>query len=84
MLKREQVPEDLCAAGRRARGRDCAKSDFVHYPLRRGELYNFIVKAVIHSDHYEEGWNAGLKGSKELPRQSISRDYGRKCYACSN
>jgi salicylate hydroxylase len=28
----------------------------VHYPLRRGELYNLV--AVFHSDRYEEGWNA--------------------------
>jgi salicylate hydroxylase len=34
----------------------------VHYPLRRGELYNLV--AVFHSDHYEEGWDA--EGSKEL------------------
>ena len=29
---------------------------FVHYPLRRGELYNLV--AVFHSDRYDEGWNA--------------------------
>jgi 3-hydroxybenzoate 6-monooxygenase len=34
----------------------------VHYPLRRGELYNLV--AVFHSDHYEEGWNA--EGSTDL------------------
>jgi salicylate hydroxylase len=34
----------------------------VHYPLRRGELYNLV--AVFHSDQYQEGWNA--EGSKEL------------------
>jgi salicylate hydroxylase len=38
------------------------RSHFVHYPLRRGELYNLV--AVFHSDHYEEGWNA--EGSKDL------------------
>jgi salicylate hydroxylase len=27
----------------------------VHYPLRRGELYNLV--AVFHSDRYAEGWN---------------------------
>jgi salicylate hydroxylase len=27
----------------------------VHYPLRRGELFNLV--AVFHSDRYEEGWN---------------------------
>ncbi|MDO9412723.1 MAG: 3-hydroxybenzoate 6-monooxygenase [Pseudolabrys sp.] len=60
VLKREQVPDDLWRpevvlwAG--------PKCHFVHYPLRRGELFNLV--AVFHSDHYEEGWNA--EGSKEL------------------
>ncbi len=60
VLKREQVPKDLWRpdvvlwAG--------PKCHFVHYPLRRGELYNLV--AVFHSDHYEEGWNA--EGSKDL------------------
>jgi 3-hydroxybenzoate 6-monooxygenase len=60
VLKREQVPVDLWKpdvmlwAGPRCH--------FVHYPLRRGDLYNLV--AVFHSDHYEEGWNA--EGSKEL------------------
>jgi salicylate hydroxylase len=27
----------------------------VHYPLRRGELFNLV--AVFHSDRYEEGWD---------------------------
>ncbi len=60
VLKREEVPEDLWRpdvvlwAGPR--------THFVHYPLRRGELYNLV--AVFHSDHYEEGWDA--EGSKEL------------------
>jgi 3-hydroxybenzoate 6-monooxygenase len=60
VLKRAEVPDDLWRsdvvlwAGPR--------THFVHYPLRRGELYNLV--AVFHSDHYEEGWNA--EGSKEL------------------
>src|ERR1017187_261855 len=60
VLKRADVPADLWRpdvvlwAGPRCH--------FVHYPLRRGELYNLV--AVFHSDHYEEGWNA--EGSKEL------------------
>jgi salicylate hydroxylase len=60
VLKREQVPEDLWRpdvvlwAGPR--------THFVHYPLRRGELYNLV--AVFHSDHYEEGWNA--EGAKDI------------------
>jgi len=53
VLKRSEVPEDLWRpdvvlwAGPR--------THFVHYPLRRGELYNLV--AVFHSDRYEEGWN---------------------------
>ena len=60
VLKREDVPEDLWRpdvvlwAGPR--------THFVHYPLRRGELYNLV--AVFHSDHYEEGWNA--EGAKDV------------------
>jgi salicylate hydroxylase len=60
VLKREQVPKDLWRpdvvlwAGPRCH--------FVHYPLRRGELYNLV--AVFHSDQYQEGWNT--EGSKEL------------------
>ena len=54
VLKREEVPQDLWRpdivlwAGPR--------THFVHYPLRRGELYNLV--AVFHSDRYVEGWNA--------------------------
>jgi len=60
VLKRSEVPDDLWRpdvvlwAGPR--------THFVHYPLRRGELYNLV--AVFHSDRYEEGWNA--EGSTEL------------------
>jgi salicylate hydroxylase len=54
VLKREDVPADLWRpdvilwAGPR--------THLVHYPLRRGELYNLV--AVFHSDRYVEGWNA--------------------------
>ncbi|MEA3025966.1 MAG: 3-hydroxybenzoate 6-monooxygenase [Alphaproteobacteria bacterium] len=54
VLKREEVPPDLWQpdvilwAGPR--------THLVHYPLRRGELYNLV--AVFHSDRYVEGWNA--------------------------
>ncbi len=54
VLKREDVPDDLWRpdvvlwAGPR--------THFVHYPLRRGMLYNLV--AVFHSDRYVEGWNA--------------------------
>jgi 2-polyprenyl-6-methoxyphenol hydroxylase-like FAD-dependent oxidoreductase len=60
VLKREDVPEDLWRpdvvlwAGPR--------THFVHYPLRRCELYNLV--AVFHSDRYEEGWNS--EGNKDL------------------
>jgi salicylate hydroxylase len=54
VLKRDEVPADLWQpdvvlwAGPR--------THLVHYPLRRGELYNLV--AVFHSDRYVEGWNA--------------------------
>ena len=63
VLKREDVPKDLWRpdvvlwAGPR--------THFVHYPLRRGELYNLV--AVFHSDRYEEGWNA--EGGKDVMRE---------------
>jgi salicylate hydroxylase len=53
VLKRAEVPSDLWQpdvilwAGPR--------THLVHYPLRRGELYNLV--AVFHSDRYVEGWN---------------------------
>jgi salicylate hydroxylase len=53
VLPHAEVPEDLWRpdvvlwAGPR--------THFVHYPLRRGDLYNLV--AVFHSDRYEEGWN---------------------------
>jgi len=53
VLKKEDVPADLWRpdvvlwAGPR--------THLVHYPLRRGELYNLV--AVFHSDRYVEGWN---------------------------
>lgn len=31
------------------------KMHLVHYPLRRGELFNLV--AVFHSDRYDEGWD---------------------------
>lgn len=53
VLPRAEVPDDLWQnnvvlwAGPR--------THLVHYPLRRGELYNLV--AVFHSDRYEEGWD---------------------------
>jgi salicylate hydroxylase len=32
------------------------KTHLVHYPLRRGELFNLVV--VFHSNRYEEGWDS--------------------------
>lgn len=53
VLRRDEVPDDLW-------GPDVVlwagpRTHLVHYPLRRGELYNLV--AVFHSDHYVEGWN---------------------------
>jgi 2-polyprenyl-6-methoxyphenol hydroxylase-like FAD-dependent oxidoreductase len=31
------------------------KTHLVHYPMRRGEVFNLVV--VFHSDRYEEGWD---------------------------
>jgi salicylate hydroxylase len=53
VLPRAEVPGDLWQnnvvlwAG--------PKTHLVHYPWRRGELYNLV--AVFHSDKYEEGWD---------------------------
>jgi 3-hydroxybenzoate 6-monooxygenase len=60
VLKRADVPADLWQpdvilwAGPR--------THLVHYPLRRGELYNLV--AVFHSDRYVEGWNADADASE--------------------
>jgi salicylate hydroxylase len=60
VLEKAEVPEDLWRpdvvlwAGPR--------THLVHYPLRRGELYNLV--AVFHSDRYEEGWNAEADASE--------------------
>ena len=53
VLPRNEVPDDLW-------GPDVVlwagpRTHLVHYPMRRGELYNLV--AVFHSDRYEEGWN---------------------------
>jgi salicylate hydroxylase len=60
VLRREEVPEDLWSpdvvlwAGPR--------THLVHYPLRRGEIYNLV--AVFHSRRYVEGWNAEADASE--------------------
>ena len=60
VLRKHEVPDDLWRpdivlwAGPR--------THLVHYPLRRGELYNLV--AVFHSDRYEEGWNAEADASE--------------------
>ena len=64
VLARAQVPDDLWQnnvvlwAG--------PKTHLVHYPLRRGELYNLV--AVFHSDKYEEGWDV-FGDPEELERK---------------
>jgi salicylate hydroxylase len=60
VLKKEEVPEDLWQPGIILWAGP--RSHFVHYPLRRGELYNLV--AVFHSDHYVEGWDS--EGDKNL------------------
>ena len=54
VLRKDEVPPDLW-------GPDVVlwagpRTHLVHYPLRRGELWNIV--AVFHSDRYVEGWNA--------------------------
>ena len=62
VLKRDEVPEDLWSpdvilwAGPR--------THLVHYPLRRGEIYNLV--AVFHSKRYVEGWNAEADAERAL------------------
>ena len=53
VLPMDQVPGDLCSPDVTLWGGE--KTHLVHYPLRRGELFNLV--AVFHSDRYEEGWN---------------------------
>jgi 2-polyprenyl-6-methoxyphenol hydroxylase-like FAD-dependent oxidoreductase len=53
VLKREDVPAHLWNDEVVLWGGE--KTHLVHYPLRRGELFNLV--AVFHSDKYDEGWN---------------------------
>ena len=53
VLKREDVPAHLWSDDVVLWGGE--KTHLVHYPLRRGELFNLV--AVFHSDKYDEGWN---------------------------
>ena len=68
VLPRAEVPDDLWQnnvvlwAG--------PKTHLVHYPLRRGELYNLV--AVFHSDKYEEGWS--VFGDPEQLRQKFASE----------
>jgi salicylate hydroxylase len=54
VLPRSEVPDDLWSPSVVLWGGE--KRHLVHYPLRRGELYNLV--AVFHSQRYEEGWDA--------------------------
>jgi 2-polyprenyl-6-methoxyphenol hydroxylase-like FAD-dependent oxidoreductase len=54
VLKREDVPAGLWNDDVLLWGGE--KTHLVHYPLRRGELFNLV--AVFHSDKYDEGWNS--------------------------
>jgi salicylate hydroxylase len=53
VLRRDEVPNHLWSDEVLLWGGE--KTHLVHYPLRRGELFNLV--AVFHSDRYEEGWN---------------------------
>ncbi|MDI1237451.1 MAG: 3-hydroxybenzoate 6-monooxygenase [Polaromonas sp.] len=53
VLKREDVPPHLWSDDVLLWGGE--KTHLVHYPLRRGELFNLV--AVFHSSKYDEGWN---------------------------
>ncbi len=53
VLKREEVPAHLWSDDVMLWGGE--KTHLVHYPLRRGELFNLV--AVFHSNKYDEGWN---------------------------
>ncbi len=54
VLKREDVPKHLWSDDVVLWGGE--KTHLVHYPLRRGELFNLV--AVFHSTKYDEGWNS--------------------------
>jgi 2-polyprenyl-6-methoxyphenol hydroxylase-like FAD-dependent oxidoreductase len=53
VLKRDEVPVHLWSDDVVLWGGE--KTHLVHYPLRRGELFNLV--AVFHSNKYDEGWN---------------------------
>jgi 3-hydroxybenzoate 6-monooxygenase len=53
VLRRDQVPAHLWSDDVLLWGGE--KTHLVHYPLRRGELFNLV--AVFHSNKYDEGWN---------------------------
>jgi 3-hydroxybenzoate 6-monooxygenase len=53
VLKRDDVPAHLWSDDVVLWGGE--KTHLVHYPLRRGELFNLV--AVFHSNKYDEGWN---------------------------
>ena len=53
VLRREEVPSHLWNDEVLLWGGE--KTHLVHYPLRRGELFNLV--AVFHSNKYDEGWN---------------------------
>jgi salicylate hydroxylase len=53
VLRRDAVPAHLWSDEVVLWGGE--RTHLVHYPLRRGELFNLV--AVFHSNKYEEGWN---------------------------
>ena len=73
VLKREEVPAHLWSDDVLLWGGE--KTHLVHYPLRRGELFNLV--AVFHSDKYDEGWNT-FGDTAELQRALLRRPC-RRC-----
>lgn len=59
VLKRDDIPNDLRHPGVTLWAGP--SNHLVHYPLRRGTLYNIV--AVFHSNRYREGWN--LRGDPD-------------------
>lgn len=61
--KEYRINRMICWAGE--------KTHLVHYPMRRGEIFNLVV--VFHSDRYEEGWDT--YGDPE----ELQRKFAEKC-----
>jgi salicylate hydroxylase len=58
------------------------RTHLVHYPLRRGELYNIV--AVFHSNKYEEGWDVYGDPDELREKFSVGRPEVRQLLAKIN